>query len=41
MRKPVLPEQYTDTMRRLLGEEEFAAYMASFEEKGAHGIRQW
>lgn len=39
MRKPVLPEQYTDTMRRLLGEEEFAAYMESFEEKGFHGIR--
>lgn len=34
-----LPESYVNRMRELLGEEEFADYMKSFEEKNFRGLR--
>ena len=34
-----LPESYVNRMKELLGEEEFAAYMQSFEEKNYRGLR--
>ena len=34
-----LPEKYKERMKELLGEEEFKAYMDSFEQKNFRGLR--
>lgn len=34
-----LPESYVNRMKELLGDEEFAVYMQSFEEKNYRGLR--
>lgn len=34
-----LPEQYVERMKKLLSEEEFQAYMDSFEKKNVRGLR--
>lgn len=39
MRKVNLPEEYTQRMKTLLGEQEFEAYLDSFEKKNVRGLR--